>query len=298
MTRNVEQTSLDMLLGSVGTGGDQIFPEMGLKQNRLHCQPDLHRESSIPLPEQINERQDMISSSWLDASAQAKILLQPKSSTACKYCKIIDFVHSIIRQENEKILAEGGTAKLSVNYGYVKPKLEQVSIQQYVIGSIRILNCLIQNRQIGDESILQQYLAYLVKTMELATRYEWKSVLYYDDHFRQLQATYNIPWVFESHHMNTVRLIPLAKPVSGYGISRPECGYKKKYSTNSTHTASSSNFSSELHADCTADGRVICRMFNGTNGCTLFNCKFSHVCNLKLNGKACGQNHPSYKHGS
>ena len=72
----------------------------------------------------------------------------------------------------------------------------------------------------------------------------------------------------------------------------------KKYGTNSTLTASSSNFNSELHADYTADGRVICRMFNGTNGCTLFNCKFSHDCNLKLNGKACGQNHPSYKHGS
>ena len=58
----------------------------------------------------------------------------------------------------------------------------------------------------------------------------------------------------------------------------------------------SSNFSSELHTAHTADGRVIGQMFNGTNGCTLFNCKFSHVCNLKL--KACGQNHPSYKHGS
>ena len=54
----------------------------------------------------------------------------------------------------------------------VKPKLEQVSIQQYVSASIQILNCLIQDRQIGDQSILQQYLAYLVKTMELATWYE------------------------------------------------------------------------------------------------------------------------------
>ena len=79
-----------MLLGSVGIGGDQIFPEMGLNQNRPRCQPDLDRESSIPLPGQINVRQDMISSSWLDASTQVKILLEPKSSTACKYYKTID----------------------------------------------------------------------------------------------------------------------------------------------------------------------------------------------------------------
>ena len=62
-------------------------------------------------------------------------------------------MHSIIQQENEKILAEDGTAKLSINYGHVEPKLKQVSIQQYVIASIRILNCLIQDRQIGNELI-------------------------------------------------------------------------------------------------------------------------------------------------
>ena len=209
MTRNVEQMLLDMLLGSMHTGGDQIFPEMSLYQNHPRCQPDLDSESSIPLPGQVNERKDIISSSWINASTQAKILLQPKSLNACKYYKIIDYVHSIT----------------------------------------------------------QQYLAYLVKTMKLATWYEWKSVLYYDDHFRQLQAMYNIPWVFESHHLNTVRSIPLVKPVSGYRISQPGGAYKKKkYSTNFSHTASVSNFNGELHADYTVDGRVICRMFNGTNG--------------------------------
>ena len=61
----------------------------------------------------------MISFSWLDAFNQVKILLQPKSSTVCRYCKMIDFVHSIIQQEDETILAEDGTAKLSINYGHV-----------------------------------------------------------------------------------------------------------------------------------------------------------------------------------
>ena len=39
MTRNVDQTPLDMLLGSVGTGREQIIPEMGLNQNRQRYQP-------------------------------------------------------------------------------------------------------------------------------------------------------------------------------------------------------------------------------------------------------------------
>ena len=47
-------------------------------------------------------------------------------------------------------------------------------------------------------------------------RYEWRSVLEYDDHFRQLQALYGLPWVLLSHHMHTTRLIPIAK--SGPGV--------------------------------------------------------------------------------
>ena len=108
-------------------------------------------------------------------------------------------------------MVEDGAAKLSVNYGYVKPKLEQISLQEYVIAFIRILNCLIQDGQISKYSNLKDYLAYLIKSMELAMRYEWRSVLEYDDHFRQLQALYGLPfygfsWMFESHHIHTTRL--------------------------------------------------------------------------------------------
>ena len=60
MTRNVEQMPLDMLLGSMGTGGDEIFFKIGLNQNHQRCQPNLDH-AFIPLPGQINERQDMIS---------------------------------------------------------------------------------------------------------------------------------------------------------------------------------------------------------------------------------------------
>ena len=113
-------------------------------------------------------------------------MLQPKSSSNCKYYKVVDFAHSVIQHEKDKVLVEDGAAKLSVNYGYVKPKLEQISLQEYVIASIRILNCLIQDGQIGEYSDLKDYLAYLIESVELAMRYEWRSVLEYDDNFRQL----------------------------------------------------------------------------------------------------------------
>ena len=112
-------------------------------------------------------------SSWTDLRTQANLLLQPKART-CKYYKIVDFVHNTVQDQNEKVLGllADGTAKLCINYGNVKPRLDRVSIPQYVIASIRILNCLIQEGKIQDLADLQQYLAYIIKTMELAMRYE------------------------------------------------------------------------------------------------------------------------------
>ena len=49
-------------------------------------------------------------------------------------------------------------------------------------------------------------------------------------------------------------------------------------------------------ANFSTDGRVICRNFNRAKGCTLVECHFAHTCNRKVNGRACGQSHPSHLH--
>ena len=36
--------------------------------------------------------------------------------------------------------------------------------------------------------------------------------------------------------------------------------------------------------------------FLTSKGCTLYECHFAHVCNWKVNEKACGQVHPSHTH--
>ena len=38
-------------------------------------------------------------------------------------------------------------------------------------------------------------------------RYEWKSVLEYDNVFHENHALYGIPWVYESHHMHNFRFL-------------------------------------------------------------------------------------------
>ena len=75
-----------------------------------------------------------------------------------------------------------------INYGPKRVNLFDVLIQQYVIGAIGILVELLDSKQITSLNGVKQYMGYVIKVMELASRYEWQSVLAFDDAFRQLQA--------------------------------------------------------------------------------------------------------------
>ena len=198
-----------------------------------------------------------------------------------KVLRIVDFVDSIIPRDEEHILSNVGTTKIYVSHGRKKIKLEQVSFQQWVIANTRIFYALLSSRKLPSMSDLQHYLAYTVKVMELSSKYSWVSVLRYDDEFRQIQAVYNYPWNYDSNHLHTVILEPL---ISTHGVQGKVGGLNKPGSQVST----TANF--------TNDGHVICRNFNRQKGCALQECSFSHSCNRKINGKACGANHPAHQH--
>ena len=128
---------------------------------------------------------------------------------------------------------------------------------------------------------IRDYLAYTVKVMELAGKYEWVSVLKYDDEYRQLQATYNFPWSYDSPHLHELILVPRAKSKSPV-VSQ----------------ASSGSNAAPAFATYSGDGRLICRSFNMSKGCHLPSCSFAHVCSRKFQGKACGGPHPATQHFS
>jgi len=50
-----------------------------------------------------------------------------------KVLRIIDFLDTIIPREEELTISDGGNTKLIVSYGPKKPKLEQVTLPQWVI---------------------------------------------------------------------------------------------------------------------------------------------------------------------
>ena len=63
------------------------------------------------------------------------------------------------------------------------------------------------------------------------------------------------------------------------------------FSGNRSVTSRSSQNTTMTFANVTTEGKVIRRNFNRARGCTLFECNFAHVCNRKIEGKACGQSH-------
>ena len=183
-------------------------------------------------------------------------------------------------EKEERTLADGGNTKLVVSYGPKKLRLEQVSIPQWVVSNTRIFYNLLTSKKLATQPDVQNYLAYTVKIMELSTRYQWVSVLKYDDEFRPLQATYNYPWSFDSNHLHTVIVEPM--------YTKPSATPR---SSNRTP-----NPSTQFVAT-TSEGPTICRNFNSSRGCSIHNCAYEHACNRRVSGgKACSLNHSGFNH--
>ena len=132
--------------------------------------------------------------------------------TGEKALRIVDFVDNIVPKDEERTLADGGNTKLVVSYGPKKPRLEQITMSQWVVSNTRILYNLLASKKINSQADVQNYLAYTIKIMELSNQYQCTSILKYDDEFRLLQAAYNYPWSFDSNHLHTVILEPIYKP--------------------------------------------------------------------------------------
>ena len=145
-------------------------------------------------------------------SRHADMFLAPKAvPQGEKILRIVDFIPSIVPQETEEVLSHMGHSRLVLSYGQQRPRLSSVSWQQWVIANTCIFHALLFSSKLPTTQDIRDYLAYTVKVMELAGKYEWVSVLKYDNEYRQLQATYNFPWSYDSPHLHELVLVPRAK---------------------------------------------------------------------------------------
>ena len=224
-----------------------------------------------------------------------EIFLRPSrlsnDGTRGKPLRIIDFVSRARPTEEEKILSYDRNCKLSFILNDSKPKLKNVTVEQFSIANLRIFYELLFSKKLGTMQEVREYLSYSVKILELATKYSWESVLLYDDEYRILQHTYGFSWATDNSHLHEVMLLPKwASALKGQdklsGSSLPFGSGK----TGGSRTTTVSHLPS---------GEEICRIFNSRKGCQRPQCKFSHACNRRVGSQACGDrqhagcNHPS-----
>ena len=262
-------------------------PLDGIRQPLQHLQQGSSQASitqHFPQPFLESSGQDHAQQCVLEQlkPGTSQIFLKPAQLPKGEVLRIVDFVDNIVPREDERTLSDGGNTKLIVSYCPKKPKLEQVTMQQWVVSNTRIFYSLLVKQKLQSVEDIQHYLAYTIKIMELANRFQWVSVLKYDDEFRLLQASYNYPWIFDSNHLHTVLLEPITK-----SQQVPRTANRTSWGLQSPYVSS------------TSDGHTICQNFYGSRRCSFTNCVYQHVCNCCVSwGKACGLTHSGFSHNS
>lgn len=158
-----------------------------------------------------------------------------------------------------------------------KGPLDNVTIAQYMEGSLRILRACAIEDKVDINGIMQQ-VGYLIKFAQFAQTFRWKSLLNYDYEYRRAQSEAGFPWGSDSPYLMQLHLVPTSVNVEqpshnkrqGLPGSRPQGVQKNRYDPKS--------------------GNVICHKYNGKQGCNLRGCKFAHVC------LTCFGNHPGCQH--
>lgn len=167
------------------------------------------------------------------------------------YLKIVDFISPSLCSEEEVTLAQGVTLKMNS-----KVKLEKVSPAMWITANSRILKSLLNS---NGQFNVKDYLQYTEMIGELASRYTWQSVLFFDDEYRQRQALTGFPWGTDAPHLGTVMLRDRDKAfISTAATKRLGSGPNRR----------------------TQAGKELCRQFN-RGACTYgTTCLFDHSCGI------------------
>ena len=209
----------------------------------------------------------------LDLNPQAYLYAPDSSNISSKYRAIPDFIPKGARDSQEDFeeheMSPGIT--LTINGKSKKSKLSSVTPAQWVAANACILADIVAKEQgYKDDFLVRDYMSYTTKIGELATLYTWKSVILWDDRYREKQFEFKFRWGSDSPHLN-VQLVPRErndKTKSKVGISK-------------SGTDTTTESSQETRT---------CRYWNRKDACIRTPCRFKHACEW------CGKDHPRIEH--
>jgi hypothetical protein len=227
----------------------------------------------LPLPATVEAPAPSLPRGDLDPTIHlsAATLLQGKA------LQITDFVNIAGSMESsvEHVVSDAGGGSLILKSGPKKPKLENVSVWQWCLGAIRILDHLERSGKLPGEE-LRHYYAYCCKILEFNGRYDWQHILLYDRDYRVYQATYNFPWGTDISHLKLIYLREKSRAPS------------QSYNQNQRR---STNTRQGTKAPSGPQSQDFCRLHNNSS-CSFNPCKFLHACSVP----GCKQSHKAINH--
>ena len=203
--------------------------------------------------------------SWMDPQIHLKTAAGKNQTT---YHDVTDFVITAGGGSVEEVISECGDARVFVKSGPAKPKLQSLSKAQWSLANLAILNRLVNDCELDKQGMLD-YMSHTAYMYRLMLSKEKVSVFQYDREYRREQAQHQFRWGTHASHLNDVCLRPKGakRQQKQHTVTRPT-GPK------------------------TSAGKIICKRFNTSTGCTLAECKFLHVCSVP----SCEKPHPSTLH--
>ena len=165
---------------------------------------------------------------------------------------------------DEQELVNHGSTQLVLRASRVKPRLEQVTMAEWMGANARIMQKLVSDNKLASHEDISCYLQYVADVSDYAQVCEWESLMVYDNEYRKKQVSQNRRWGEDDIHLATFYL-----QRKGQSNRRPQ-----------VNTGSRPSRPPRLSDN---NGVEICRNYNG-QGCFRNVCQYSHVCSVCKDG--------------
>ena len=247
---------------------------------------DLHETHQLKAPAQgaLQEAQDPILQAGvppqgIPADPHVYLRNHPGLGEFERPYDIVDYINLVPPLTEDRVINDknGNGTQLVMRTEARKPRLENVSVEEWCLANVRIMNLIVTNAGFNP-SLIKDYMSYTIKTCELFKKYQTVSVLQYDREYRYMQSVYRFRWGSDMPHLFNVHLVRKSHP--GSENYRP------------LNVPGSARGSKGLFP---SNDMEVCRLFNNRSGCRFGSqCKFVHRCIVP----GCSKGQPRYTHHS
>lgn len=257
---------------------------LGLPLGQLRLLQAALRANTIPIPDEPQQQavtepapvaQDASAGAQHCPGGARRLLGLDREGEKIDYFRIKSHVTPLNKESETQEKFELPDGSLFLPKGIeptTRVKLENVTALQYVEASMRIMGKLILSGKLGNMEQVLQYAGYTAMIARLGQKKDWRSVLRFDDGYREAQAADNLAWGTDLRDLRDLHLE--ARSTTKHDASKQinknggkhekKKGYDKRSSGSTEKTESIGEWR-------------LCRDFNNSS-CSRAVCGFKHFC--------------------